>query len=196
MGALIIVGGSSVVTKFTDDLNHEDTERQRLAVTALGWIGEVDVVEPLLSAINHSDPAIRRSAINSLARIKQVNNVEPIVIALNDENSAVRKAAVTALLEIQGEEAIDDVRILLDDTDVWVRYHTINAIGTHGCKHFAIYIMPCLDDGQDIIRIAAAKALSQIGGKDALPALLKLQKEKNLDVVDASTSALKVIEGQ
>ncbi|MEE8576817.1 MAG: HEAT repeat domain-containing protein, partial [candidate division Zixibacteria bacterium] len=47
MGALIIVGGVSVVKKFTEDLDHDDTERQRLAVTALGWIGEIDVVEPL-----------------------------------------------------------------------------------------------------------------------------------------------------
>ena len=196
MGALIIIGGQDVVRKFTEDLNHSDPERQRLAVTALGWIGEDDVVEPLLSAINNPDPSIRRSAINSLARIGQIQNTRPIVMALSDENSAVRKAAVSALLSLEGEDAVADVRILLEDEDVWVRYHTISSLGeTCGRRHSDV-IMPYLEDEQDIIKIATAKALAQMGNRDALPALERLRREKNKDLVQAAEMALERIGGR
>lgn len=190
MGGLIIVGGQQVVAKFNADLYHENVERQRLAVTALGWIAEPDVVEPLLKAINHPEASVRKSAINALTQIGEVTDYDPMVLALNDENSGVRKAAVSALVSLRGEDSINDVRFLLDDEDVWVRYHTINAIGEMGVHAHGNYILPYLDDEQDIIKIAASKALTRFGYKEAVPALSKLCDEKNPDVVQAASSAL------
>ena len=196
MGALIIAGGSEVVAKLTKDLFHDDDERQRLAVTALGWIGEVETVPPLLQAINHPDAGVRRSAINSLARIGQVDNTEPIIMALNDENNSVRKAAVTALFTLKGEAAINDIRFLLDDQDVWVQYHAIASIGDLGQAHLADMIIPYLDHEQDIIKIATMKALAQMGADQAKPVLERMRSEKNQDVVAAAESALNQFGGK
>jgi HEAT repeat protein len=182
-----------VVAKFNADLYHEDTERQRLAVTALGWIGESEVVDPLLRAINHPDPGIRRLAINSLARIGEVANHEPIVMALNDENNSVRKAAVSTLIALKGAEAIQDIRMLLDDPDVWVKYHTINAIGELGDESLAQYIIPHLTSDHDIIKIAAVKALSQMRSAEVLPVLQQLRGDKNKDLAEAARLALTTI---
>ncbi len=194
VGALVIIGGPRAVAKFTEDLHHEDAERQRLAVTALGWIGEADVVNPLLSAINHDDPSVRKSAINSLARIGQVFDPEPIVIALNDENSAVRKVAVSALITLKGGGAISDIRFLLDDADVWVRYHTIASIGELNDSQFAEYVLPYLEDDMDIIKIAATKALAQMGCSEAVPVLSELTEDKNHDLAKAAELAIEQIE--
>jgi HEAT repeat protein len=193
MGALIIVGGRPVVEKFAKDLYHEDYERQRLAVMALGWIGEADVVDALLEAVDHPDPTIRRSAINSLARIGHVHNLQPIVIALSDENSAVRKAAVTALLSLRGGEAVNEVRVLLGDNDIWVRYHTLTSIGELRDARFADYVLPFLEDDQDIIKIAAVKALASMGNRDAVPILNELQHGRNMDLAAAAQRALEQI---
>ena len=195
VGALIIIGGPKVVAKFTADLYHPDIDRQRLAVTALGWIGETEVVEPLLRASNHPDPMIRKSAISSLARIGQIGNLEPIVLALNDENSAVRKAAVTALITLEQGRAINHIKFLLEDPDVWVRYHTITAIADLGNRDNADYLMPFLDDPQDIIKIATAKALAELGATHALPALERLRKERNQDLVAAVNQAVTTLGG-
>lgn len=195
VGALIIVGGAKVVAKFTADLYHPDVDRQRLAVMALGWIGESEVIEPLLRASNHPDPMIRKSAISSLARIGQISNVEPIVLALNDENSAVRKAAVTALVTLEEARSINHIKFLLDDPDVWVRYHTITAIADLGVKENADYLLPFLDDPQDIIKIATAKALAALGEIRALPALERLRKERNQDLVAAVNLAVTTLGG-
>jgi HEAT repeat protein len=195
LGALIVIGGPIIVQRFTDDLAHSDVERQRLAVTALGMIGDVDVVGPLLGAVNHSDASVRKLAITSLGRIGSVTDVQPLVLALSDESAGVRKAAVSVLLEVKGQEAVHDVRALLEDVDVWVRYHTINKIGELGVGAYANHIMPYLDDDQDIIRIAAAKALALMGCREALPKLRELGSDKNDDVVLAVESAMSELEG-
>lgn len=195
LGALIVVGAPQVVEKFTGDLFHDDVERQRLAVMALGMIGDSDVVGPLLGAVNHPDASVRKLAIASLGRIKSVTDVQPLVLALSDESAAVRKAAVTALLDVKGQEAVSDIRALLEDVDVWVRYHTINAIGELGVGSYENHIMPYLEDDQDIIRIAAAKALARMGSRDAIPKLRALGVDKNEDVVRAVESAVSDLEG-
>lgn len=196
VGALIIVGGPRVVAKLTADLYHESVERQRLAVTALGWIGEADVIPPLLRAINHPDPGVRKSAVTSLARIGNVHDVEPIILALNDENSAVRKAAVSALVILRPESAINNIRLLLDDADVWVRYHTINAISELKSRQYSEYLLPYLDDDQDIIKIAAAKALATMNATDALPALREMSHQRNKDVVQEAHQAVSSLGGK
>jgi HEAT repeat protein len=185
MGAMIIVGGPRVIEKFTEDLFHESVERQRLATTALGLIGDTDVVEPLFKAAGHPDPSIRKQALNSLARIRNVEKVEMIVPALSDESSAVRKAAVTALATIKGADAVSDIRFLLDDEDVWVRYHAINTIGELGLPQNSEVILPYLNDDNDVIKIAAVKALAQMKSRDALPRLRQLQDDRNRDVAEA-----------
>lgn len=196
LGALIVIGAPRVVEKFTGDLYHDDVERQRLAVTALGMIGDADVVGPLLGAVNHPDASVRKLAIASLARIKSVTDVQPLVLALSDESAAVRKAAVTALFSVKGQEAVHDIRALLEDVDVWVRYHTINAIGELGVASYANHIMPYLEDDQDIIRIAASKALALMGCREAIPKLRALGSDKNEDVVQAVESAVSELEGR
>lgn len=195
VGALIIIGGPRVVAKLTADLYHDEIERQRLAVTALGWIGEVEVVGPLLKAINHPDAGVRKSAINSLVRIGEVSDVESIRLALNDENSGVRKAAVTALLALRGIESVNDVTVLLNDSDVWVRYHTISSLGDLGRSELAEHIMPYLQNDLDIIKLAAAKALAQMGCRDAVPMLNELKGDKNRDLANIAEKALDSIGG-
>ena len=195
VGALIIIGGPRVVAKLTADLYHDEAERQRLAVTALGWIGEAEVVGPLIKAINHPDAGVRKSAINSLVRIGEVSDVESIRLALSDENSGVRKAAVTAMLALRGTEGANDVAVLLNDSDVWVRYHTISSLGELGRSELAEHIMPCLQDDLDIIKLAAAKALAQMGCRDAVPMLRELKDDKNRDLANVAEKALDSIGG-
>lgn len=195
-GALIIIGGSKVVGKMTADLYHDDIERQRLAVSSLGWIGEAEVVEPLLKAINHPDAGVRKSAIGSLVRIGTVVDMDPIRMALNDENSGVRKAAATALLTLKGTEAVEDVAILLEDKDVWVRYHAISSIGDLGRSELAHHIMKYLEDDLDIVKLAAAKALAQMGCREAVPTLNDMTDDKNEDLAKAAKMALTSIGGK
>lgn len=189
-GAMIIIGGPKAIAKFSADLYHPEIERQRLAVKALGWIGELDVIDPLLRATSHPDAAVRKSAINALARVGHLTDMEAIKATLQDENSAVRKAAISALVSLEGTNAIHDIRPLLEDEDVWVRYHAIGCVGEMGKKEFAEYLLPSLEADLDIVRIAAARAMSVLGDRRAIPTLNKMVGEKNRELVPPGEAAL------
>jgi HEAT repeat protein len=193
MGALILLGGRKAIQIFTEDLSHINQERQRLAAVALGYIGEDETKEALMRAVSHSDPTVRRSAIESLRRIGTIDDIEPIRMALTDEDSLVRKAAVTALVALIGARAIDDIRVLLDDNDIWVRYHTIDTIGNLGDARFAPMIIPCLHDDQDIIKIAAVKALAAMGDQSAIQRIQELSTDSNSDLAAAVEEATKTL---
>ncbi|MEE9441162.1 MAG: HEAT repeat domain-containing protein [candidate division Zixibacteria bacterium] len=195
MGAMILLGGSKVIETFTNDLNHESAERQRLAAIALGMIGEEETVNPLITTVSHSDPAVRRSAIEALARVGDMEIAGAIRAGLNDENSLVRKAAVTALVKLLGSKAIEDIKHLLNDNDLWVRYHTIDAIGGMRIPDHSELLLQYLDDEQDIIRIAAVKALATLGDKSILEKLKQISCEGNEDLAAAVREATDALTG-
>jgi HEAT repeat protein len=118
----------------------------------------------------------------------------PLKLALSDEDSNVRRAAASALIAIEGELALNEVRLLLEDEDVWVRYHIIVAMGDIGKADYGPLLAPYLNDDQDIIKIAAAKALAALGYAEAAPAIEKLTEERNQDVVEAARAAARKLE--
>ncbi|MCK4574499.1 MAG: HEAT repeat domain-containing protein, partial [candidate division Zixibacteria bacterium] len=67
-------------------------------------------------------------------------------------------------------------------------------IGDAGSKEHADEIMSCLDSDQDIVKIAAARALSKLGYRDAIPAIDSLRGDKNQDIVEAAEQAISVLQ--
>jgi HEAT repeat protein len=63
-----------------------------------------------------------------------------------------------------------------------------------GLEKFSDYLIPYLEDEQDILKIAATKALAQMGCKRALPELKKLRRERNKDIVEAAETAVLSLE--
>ncbi|MCK5127728.1 MAG: HEAT repeat domain-containing protein [candidate division Zixibacteria bacterium] len=193
MGAMILVGNQKVIETFTRDINHDNPERPRLATIALGMIGEEATREPLILALSHSDPAVRRSSIEALVRLGGIDDANPIRAGLSDENNLVRKAAVTALVALEGLAAIDDIKHLLSDDDIWVRYHTIDSIGSLKNPKYSTLILPFLEDEQDILKIAAIKAIASLGDQSCIAHLRKVVADGNKDLevaVEEATRAL------
>lgn len=193
-GALVMIGGSKVAALFRDALFEGQVQQQQLAAQALGMIGDDHVVEALLEALNHPESTIRKSAVSSLARLNNNSVYQPMTVVLNDENPAVRKAVVSALISLEGNSAVKDVRFLLEDDDMWVRYHTISTIGGLGNPDHSDLILPYLEDEQDIIKIAATKALANMKCLRATSSLLELCKGDNEDIVTAAREAISDLE--
>jgi len=194
MGAVIVVGGEQVTEKFTRNLKHESVEHQRLAAIALGLIGTREVAGPLTEAVGNPDPEIRQQALNALARIGYIDDTGRITAALGDENAAVRKAAVSALMAASPETAVNDIKFLLNDPDLWVRFHVITVIGELGMPVHADLILPLLDSDNDVVKIAAIKALAQMRYREAIPRLSPLREDRNKDVAEAAQSAMSDLE--
>ena len=56
--------------------------------------------------------------------------------------------------------------------------------------------MPYLEDDLDIVKLAAAKALAQMGCREAVPILNNMTDDRNKDLADAAKMALSSIGGK
>jgi HEAT repeat protein len=195
LGAIVLSSSTDAIARLREDLNHQSPLRQIMAAQALGWIGEKAVVEPLIGALNHPEWEVRKSAVESLGRIGDRVAIEHIQILLSDEESQVRKSAIDALVTLAGDDAYRDILSLLDDEDLWVRFHAINTLGRIGNPDATTQIVQFLTDENDVLRVAAAKSLSILQDKRALPFLRSLASDRNRDVVSAVNDAIIKIEG-
>ncbi len=196
LGALVLSGGPGAIERFRADLQHPEPRRQILAAQALGWIGESAVIAPLLDAVNHPEPQVRKSAVESLGRIADATVVPQIRVLLTDEEPEVRKSAIAAIIALAGQESWKEIVCMLDDDDVWVRFHAISGLGQIANPATLEDLLPFLGCENDVLRVAAAKAISRLRDKRALPFLKGSVRDKNPDVVGAVTLAIKELEAK
>ena len=157
--------------------------------------GSITAVSARIVAISAPLNAVESAKIASLISFTALvaNSAAPIAsVAIR---AAVRKAAISALVTLKGPEAVNDIRPCLDDQDLWVRYHCITCIGEMGVADHAAYLLPYLEDDSDIIKIAAAKTMAVLGDERAVPALNRLTRERNKDLVEAASMAISTIKG-
>jgi HEAT repeat protein len=195
LGAIVLSCSAEAIVRLREDLNHQSPLRQIMAAQALGWIGEKAVVEPLIGALNHPEWEVRKSAVESLGRIGDRAAIEDIRILLSDEESQVRRSAIDALVTLAGDDVYLDILSSLDDEDLWVRFHAINTLGRIGNPDATTQIVPFLTDENDVLRMAAAKSLSLLQDKRALPFLRSQASDRNRDVSGAVNDAIARIEG-
>jgi HEAT repeat protein len=69
-------------------------------------------------------------------------------------------------------------------------------VGELANAKYAELIMPYLESEQDIVKIAATKALAQMRAEQAKPALERLKEERNQDVATAAETALNEFGGK
>ena len=81
-----------------------------------------------------------------------------------------------------------------EDEDLWVRFHAINGLGSLGNRAALEELIPFLTSESDILRVAAAKSLSRLHDKRALPFLKETINDKNPDVVGAVVGAIDRLE--
>ncbi len=191
VGAMVVVGGEKISKEFYKILFEGDEIRQKLAIQALAFVGDNSAIEPLKLGLNNPDPEIRKSSVVSIARIGDESIVSSLKGVLNDEDSAVRKAVVTALVCLRREDAVEDIKYMLDDPDMWVVYHTVSAIGDFKNEDHADLILPFLNHEQDIVKIAAIKALTAMNCKRALPQIEKFLLSNNNDISEIANESFK-----
>jgi HEAT repeat protein len=79
-------------------VNDRQNEVRRLAIAALGDLGDSRALKPLIGALRHHDASVRVKAIVSLGKLGDAQAVEPLIAVLRkDPDVNVGKAAARAL---------------------------------------------------------------------------------------------------
>ena len=129
-------------------------------------------IERQRQRLSSTEPEERRDAVMHLANLKRPDASRAAAAALGDEIPAVRVAAAHAILSLPSNEAANLLLPLLKDKIEFVRRETAFALGESRSRAATTALVDLLlHDKKQSVRGAAAVALGQIGGEDALAAL-------------------------
>lgn len=160
------------------------------AASALGDLGKVQGIPALEKALDDKIPAVKTSAAISLGELGVKESLTALRKSLGDQNPVVKAAVVSALLRV--EEPFESVGgalyELAQNNDPGTRSAAGKAAGrAHGPNTPAAveFLAGLLKDPIPRPRIAAARALGQIGGLEVLP-ILKAALHDEDDAVRAT----------
>lgn len=160
------------------------------AASALGDLGRVQGIPALEKALDDKIPAVKTSAAISLGELGVKESLTALRKSLGDQNPVVKAAVVSALLRVEEPfEAVGGALYeLAQNNDPGTRSAAGKAAGrAHGPNTPAAveFLAGLLKDPIPRPRIAAARALGQIGGLEVLP-ILKAALHDEDDAVRAT----------
>jgi HEAT repeat protein len=155
----------------------------------------------LIEKLKDSDPSARRKAAEGLSG-GDARGIYPLIAALSDENTGVQDAAMRALITLGGEVVAYMVLPLLREgsylrNTALIILRSLGAVSVpliypllkdkdHDVRKFAVdllseiqtgvdssKIIPMLEDENANVRAAAAKALGDLGYREAIPHLTR-----------------------
>jgi HEAT repeat protein len=156
-------------------------------------------VQGLIKALAYKDASVRIAAAEALTPLRDSIAVDALVVTLKDENPGVRRASVTALEARGGARVVEPLVGALQDTDPDVRAAAVHAVYRRlmtdpdqdarrtaaialGRIHAADAVEPLVKaimDADEGVRVAAIKALQEIGDVQAIvPLIIVLAHEQ------------------
>lgn len=119
---------------------------------------------------------IRNVAVNTLSRLKEPAILPELMAAMNSRNAHERMGSLLVLAEMQKPEALEMLVELAKSSNSFISYEAITGLGSTKYAKAVPVLSEVLSDKRfdEGSRAAAARALSRIGGTQAVQALLKI----------------------
>ena len=163
--------GSSAVELLIQQLDQEDTEVRRAAISALGRIGDRRAVPALTGLLDDGELHVRIAAASALARLGDGRAFEPLLSLLGDAHVAVRQAAIGALNSIGHPEMGQRIRRMLAAPDPVLRESAVKIGGYFGFSECVDEVLERCTDSDEAVRAAALEHLPYFDDPRALGAL-------------------------
>lgn len=168
-------------------LGDEDAHVVNLVERALVAMEGDDVIEEIINLLRSDEARIRSLATRILVK-KGPEVLSPIMSLANDNDRDVRKFAVDILKQIGGPETEDTLIMALFDEDNNVAMAAAEAVGGLRFPRAVPHLIECVAK-EPWLKYAALKSLGEIGGVDALNAILAIElKEESIVLFHAVTA--------
>ena len=216
MRALLEIGEKEIKDTLVDAIDDYDGHVRRMAVAALGRIGDRASFEPILKLLlaeRYAD--VKEEAVRALLMIdpaalschlhefdgfvKEVigkcsEDVDILLSLLEDRDLSVRVAALTGLGKIQDERVCGRLAWAMRAAEPEVRKAAIAAMSEHNCYHDEI--KSALADDDQWVRMSAVNALGESFRKDMINNLIPMVEDGSLPVVLSAIAAISRIGGR
>jgi len=157
--------------KLLRDINDDDASKRRSAAEALSN-GDERAIYPLIKALKDDNFGVQDAAMRSLMEIKGETTAY-MLLPLLRENSFLRNTAIMIIREM-GKIAVPLLYVLLNDRDDDVRKFALDLIhDIQYCSYPEKLVEMLTGDPNANVRAAAAKTISMLQYKKAIPQLIK-----------------------
>jgi len=161
------------------------------AVRIAGYFGYPECVEKFFQCASDADENVRKAAVEHLPYIEDRRVITILGHSIRHGTPAIRAAAALAFGQMDDDVAVEPLIDALGDEDAWVRYYAVRSIGRLRCADALPQLELALTtDEADHVRIAAAEALGQIGGRQAIALLRSVMSSLNPDLVRVASLSL------
>jgi HEAT repeat protein len=177
-------------------LNDDEPGVCRASIEALTELGAKKAVDPLRKIWKEdNNKSVRIAAAFAVSKMAEDTEAfDSIIEALKDEEAEVRAYAAELLGKAGSEKTAEPLAELLKDPDEDVCRAAAASLVKIG-KPSVKYLIEALKAEQAYTRLAAARALGEIGDPDASDPLMALLKDSGKDVRRAAVRALAGIAG-
>lgn len=159
-------------------LGREGVNEKLMATIALGQTRSPGAVRPLLTALDHYHPRVKANATRALGQLADRRATLPIATLLADpvHVTPVRLAACEALGALGDPDGVPMLLQILGDPEVSVRRQALVALGRIGDARPVPALSLLVHHEQ--LALSAVGALGAIAHRGALPALVRVLKER------------------
>ena len=186
--ALAKIGGPAVGGFFAGVLggkivlSQDDREPGAREIVLQSWrLGPDAPVANLLPFMDDTNAAVRWRAVFALGRLRAPAAAARMLLALRDEDIYIRSLAARALSRGYAQAArlspatvADVLARLASDPNIQVRINALGALGSYHDSTLAVRIVPQLNDQVPNVQVAAAEAMGNLGGSEAVKGLARL----------------------
>jgi len=173
-------------------LSDEKSHVVNTAANSLVSLGSREALEETIPLLRLDDARLRNLAFEIIIKIGAVA-LSQVVALVNDNDRDVRKFAVEILRQIGGPGTEDPLIRSLFDEDNNVTMAAAEALGIVGTQRAVPHLIECLER-EPWLKYAALKSLGEIGGEDALNAILATDPEEESIVLFHAIAALGAME--
>ena len=187
MTALAAIGGArsgeffAAVLGGTVVLSQDDRAPAVARLVEDAWrLGADAPVTGLLPFMEDTSQAMRRRAVYSLGRLRAPAAANRMLLVLRDPSPYLRSLAARALTRSFAEAGglapgtVADLLLrALDDDAVQVRINALRSLAGYGDSTLSSRVVPLLDDPGMNVQVQAAETLGELGGAEAVQALLR-----------------------
>ncbi|MBN1126651.1 MAG: DUF1080 domain-containing protein [Sedimentisphaerales bacterium] len=185
------IPGTSVTRKLLERLETAPLDTKLKLLTTLAKRGDTTALSGIMAGIRDKEEAVRMTAIDAAVILGQDEVVDDLLkILQKTEYPSDIKHIKNALLRIEGKKVMDKIADSLPDMDTIARVALIEVLAQRRVEKHINVILKQIESEDPIIRTGAFKALSKIGGQQALTAVVALKKSDNVDKRDTAVRTI------
>jgi HEAT repeat protein len=180
--------GREVTILLSAQLETDDLDTRRAAITALARIGDPSTVPALLKSL--ADPDLTVEAAAALAKIGDPRAYEPLMQLLGHDRAAVRQAAIAGINSLGQPQTREDIKKLLYDSNPHLRESAVRIAGYFGYPDCATQLLDRIHDVSENVRRAAVENLAHLQDDRILDALLRAARDESPRIRAAAVQSL------